>query len=237
MKKSLNLQSPHLPDTGYPMTPIPQNPATIAEGSFAIIQQELAEAGYIFEPNTSAVVERIIHSTADFEFADITRFSPGAIEAGVAALQSGCAVVTDVNMIQVGVSSTRLAHFGGAAHCFVADPQARQRAEAVQTTRSAIGIRMAAEKGLLHGGIAAIGNAPTALVEVINLIEDGIKPALIIGVPVGFISTVESKEALLKVTTVPWITTVGRKGGSTVAVAIVNALLRLAANAPAQEVD
>ena len=212
-------------------------PADIAEGSFAIIQRELAEAGHTFEPNTGAVVERIIHSTADFEFADITRFSPGAIEAGVAALQSGCAVVTDVNMIRVGVSSTRLAHFGGAAHCFVADPQARQRAEAEQNTRSAIGIRMAAEKGLLSGGIAAVGNAPTALYEVINLIEEGIKPALIIGVPVGFISTVESKEALLKVTTVPWITTVGRKGGSTIAVAIVNALLRLAADAPVQEVD
>ena len=108
------------------MTSIPQNPAVIAQGSFAIIQRELAEAGHTFEPNTGAVVERIIHSTADFEFADITRFSPGAIEAGVAALQSGCAVVTDVNMIRVGVSSTRLAHFGGAVHCFVADPQARQ---------------------------------------------------------------------------------------------------------------
>lgn len=219
------------------MTPIPQNPATIAQGSFAIIQRELAEAGHTFEPNTAAVIERIIHSTADFEFADITRFSPGAIEAGVATLQSGCAVVTDVNMIRVGVSSTRLAHFGGAAHCFVADPQARQRAEAENNTRSAIGIRMAAEKGLLHGGIAAIGNAPTALYEVINLIETGVKPALIIGVPVGFISTVESKETLLKVAAVPWITTVGRKGGSTVAVSIVNALLRLAANAPVQEVD
>lgn len=219
------------------MTSIPQNPATIAEGSFTIIQRELAEAGHTFEPNTSAVIERIIHSTADFEFADMTRFSSGAIEAGVAALQSGCAVVTDVNMIRVGVSSTRLAHFGGTVHCFVADPQTRQRAQAEQNTRSAIGIRMAAEKGLLQGGIAAIGNAPTALYEVINLIEAGIKPALIIGVPVGFISTVESKEALQKVTGVPWITTVGRKGGSTVAVAIVNALLRLAANAPAQEVD
>ena len=212
-------------------------PADIAEGSFAIIQRELAEAGHTFEPNTSAVVERIIHSTADFEFADITRFSPGAIEAGVSALQSGCAVVTDVNMIRVGVSSTRLSQFGGAVHCFVADPRARQRAEAEQNTRSAIGIRMAAKKGLLNGGIAAVGNAPTALYEVINLIEAGIKPALIIGVPVGFISTVESKEALQKVTAVPWITTVGRKGGSTVAVSIVNALLRLAADAPVQEVD
>ena len=94
----------------------------------------------------------------------------------------------------------------------------------------------AADVAVTDGVITAIGHSPTALVEVINLIEEGIKPALIIGVPVGFISTVESKEALLKVTTVPWITTVGRKGGSTVAVAIVNALLRLAANAPAQEV-
>jgi precorrin-8X/cobalt-precorrin-8 methylmutase len=123
------------------------------------------------------------------------------------------------------------------AYCFVADEITRQRAEASRLTRSAVGMAVAAEQGLLDGSIIAIGNAPTALYEVIHLIGEGIRPALVIGVPVGFVSTVESKEALTQVTTVPWIVTVGRKGGSTVAVAIVNALLRLAVDAPATEVD
>lgn len=214
-----------------------QNPAAIATDSFAIIRAELQTQGYHFEPPLAAVIERIIHSTADFEFAATTRFSLGAIEAGIEALRSGCAVVTDVHMVRVGISERRLAALGGSVCCFVADEAIRQRAEADRTTRSAAGIRLAAEKGLLTGGIVAIGNAPTALYEVIRLIDEGIRPALVIGVPVGFVSTVESKAALMQIDSVPWIVTVGRKGGSTVAVAMVNALLRLAVHAPATEVD
>jgi precorrin-8X/cobalt-precorrin-8 methylmutase len=100
-----------------------------------------------------------------------------------------------------------------------------------------MGLKLAADQGLLDGGIVVIGNAPTALYEVIHLIEAGLRPALVIGVPVGFVSTVESKQALMTVTAVPWITTAGRKGGSPVAVAIVNALLRLATNVPATTTD
>jgi precorrin-8X/cobalt-precorrin-8 methylmutase len=100
-----------------------------------------------------------------------------------------------------------------------------------------MGMRLAAEQGLLEGGIAVIGNAPTALYEVLHWVKEGIRPALVIGVPVGFVSTVESKEALMQVNAVPWIVTAGRKGGSTVAVAIVNALLRLAGDAAATEID
>jgi precorrin-8X/cobalt-precorrin-8 methylmutase len=155
----------------------------------------------------------------------------------VQALQMGCAVVTDVNMVKVGISARRLSEFGGSLHCFVAEVEVRQRAEAAGTTRSAMGLRLAAEKGWLEGGLVVIGNAPTALYEVIRLVEAGLRPALIIGVPVGFVSTVESKAALTQVTATPWIVTHGRKGGSPVAVAIVNALLRLAAAAPATEVD
>jgi precorrin-8X/cobalt-precorrin-8 methylmutase len=214
-----------------------QNPAAIVADSFAIIRAELQAAGYQFDPPLAAVIERIIHSTADFDFAVLTQTSPGAIEAGVQALQKGCPVVTDVQMVRVGISAARLAALGGTIHCFVADDLIRQRAQAGQTTRSAVGIRLAAEQGLLAGGIMAIGNAPTALYEVIRCIEAGIRPALVIGVPVGFVSTVESKEALRQITTVPWIVTLGRKGGSTVAVAIVNALLRLASDALATEVD
>lgn len=214
-----------------------QNPAAIATDSFAIIRAELQAQGYHFAPPLDAVIERIIHSTADFEFAAITQISPGAIEAGIEALRSGCAVVTDVHMVRVGISERRLAALGGSVCCFVADEATRQRAEADRTTRSAAGIRLAAEKGLLTDGIVAIGNAPTALYEVIRLIEEGIRPALVIGIPVGFVSTVESKMALMEISTVPWVVSLGRKGGSTVAVAIVNALLRLAVHAPATEVD
>jgi precorrin-8X/cobalt-precorrin-8 methylmutase len=214
-----------------------QNPTAIAVDSFAIIRAELQAAGHHFVPPLAAVVERVIHSTADFDFAGIIRTSPGAVEGGVLALQSGCPVITDVHMVRVGISEPRLSALGGTAHCFVADASTRQRAQAMAVTRSAMGMRLAAEQGLLAGSIVAIGNAPTALYEVLHLIEEGLQPALVIGVPVGFVSTVESKEALMQVTTVPWIVTAGRKGGSTVAVAIVNALLRLAGASAATEVD
>jgi precorrin-8X/cobalt-precorrin-8 methylmutase len=214
-----------------------QDPASITADSFAIIRAELKAAGYQFDPPLAAVIERIVHSTADFDFAKITQVSPGAIEAGIQALRSGCPIVTDVRMVQVGISAARLAALGGTLHCFVADDLTRQRAQAAQMTRSALGIRLAAEQGLLENSIIAIGNAPTALYEIIHLVGQGVHPALVIGVPVGFVSTVESKEALMQVARVPWIVTTGRKGGSTVAVAIVNALLRLAADTPNTEVD
>ncbi len=215
----------------------PTLPADITAGSFQLIRRELAAAGYQFEPPQAAVIERIIHSTADFDFAQTTRFSLNAIEAGREALRRGRAVVCDVNMVRVGISQPRVATLGGSLHCFVAEPETRQRAEAEATTRSALGIRLAAERGLIEGGLVVIGNAPTALYEAIRLVEAGARPALIVGVPVGFVSTVESKEALTQVTAVPWITTLGRKGGSPVAVAIVNALLRLAVDTAATEVD
>lgn len=214
-----------------------QNPAVIAADSFAIIRAELAAAGHHFTPPLAAVVERIIHSTADFDFASITQTSPGAVEAGAQALQSRCPIITDVNMVRVGISAPRLAALGGTVHCFVADKLTRERAQTAEITRSAMGMRLAAEQGLLEGSITAIGNAPTALYEVLHWIKQGIRPALVIGVPVGFVSTVESKQALMQVNTVPWIVTAGRKGGSTVAAAIVNALLRLAGNAAATEID
>lgn len=205
-----------------------RTPESIAADSFAIIRQHLQDEGYTFAPPLAAVVERVIHSTADFEFARLTRFSPGAIAAGVQALQAGCAVVTDVHMVRVGINGGRLGTLGGAAHCFVKDEETHARADAEGTTRSTQSIRLAAEKGLLAGGIVAIGNAPTALQEVIRLVGAGARPALVIGVPVGFVGTVESKTALMHLTDTEWIVTEGFKGGSTVAVAIVNALLRLA---------
>lgn len=215
----------------------PTLPADITAGSFQLIRRELAAAGYQFAPPQAAIIERIIHSTADFDFAETTRFSLNAIEAGLAALRRGGAVICDVNMVRVGISQPRVAELGGSLHCFVAEPEVRRRAAAEGATRSALGIRLAAERGLLDGGLVVVGNAPTALYEAIRLVEAGARPALIVGVPVGFVSTVESKEALTQVTVVPWMTALGRKGGSPVAVAIVNALLRLAVDAIATEVD
>jgi precorrin-8X/cobalt-precorrin-8 methylmutase len=215
----------------------PHQPETIAHDSFTLIRQELQAAGYRFASPLADIVERIVHSTADFEFAELLRLSPGAIEAGLQALRQGCALVCDVNMVRVGVSAPRLARLGGSLHCFVAEPEVRARAEAAGTTRSAAGIRLAADKGLVVGGIVVIGNAPTALFETLNLVAEGHHPALIVGVPVGFVSTVESKAALMALEHIPWLVTTGRKGGSSVAVAIINALLRLATEAPATEVD
>jgi precorrin-8X/cobalt-precorrin-8 methylmutase len=214
-----------------------RHPQAITGDSFRQIRRELAAAGHQFEPPFAHIIERIIHSTADFDFANITRFSPGAVEAGVGALRQGCNLVCDVNMVRVGISRTRVTGLGGALYCFVGDGETRQRAERENTTRSAMGFRRAAEQGLLPNAMAVIGNAPTALYEVIDLANEGIHPALIIGVPVGFVGAAESKDALTQMTIVPWITTLGRKGGSPVAVAIVNALLRLAADAPATEID
>jgi precorrin-8X/cobalt-precorrin-8 methylmutase len=215
----------------------PQQPGAIAADSFNLIRQELRAAGYSFTSPLADIIERIVHSTADFEFAEITRLSPGAIDAGIAALQRGCPIVCDAQMVKVGISAARVAGLGGSLHCFVADGETRQRAEEAQTTRSAMGMRLAAERGLLAQGLVVIGNAPTALFEIVELIAKGVRPALIIGAPVGFIGAVESKAALMQVTNIPWISTLGRKGGSPVAAAIVNALLRLAVNAPATEVD
>ncbi len=210
------------------MTP---NPHAIAAESFVIIRQSLAERGYDFAPPLDAVIERIIHTTADFEFADVVQTSPGAVEAGVRALQAGCAVITDVQMVRVGIGAHRLGALGGSLHCFIGDETVKAQATAQGITRGAQSMRLAAERGLLDGGIVAIGNAPTALEEIIRLVAAGARPALVVGVPVGFVGAAESKAALAQVSAVPWLVTVGRKGGSTIAVAAINAMLRLAVGA------
>lgn len=208
-----------------------RTPESIAADSFTIIRRHLDEHGYSFDTPTLAVIERIIHSTADFDYAGLVRLSPSAIEAGVGALRGGCTVLTDVQMVRVGISAQRLGALGGTLHCFIDEDEVRKRAAAVGSTRSTQAMRLAAERGLLAGSIVAIGNAPTALYEVIRLIrEDGLQPALVIGVPVGFVGTAESKSVLMELTSVPWIVTQGYKGGSTIAVAAVNALLRLASD-------
>ncbi|PDW01019.1 precorrin-8X methylmutase [Candidatus Viridilinea mediisalina] len=204
------------------------HPHAIAAQSFVLIRAGLAERGKILPEPLSAVVERIIHTTADFEFADLVATSPAAVEAGVQALQSGCVVLTDVEMVRIGINRQRLERLDGTLHCLMNDPAVLPADAAGGLTRSAQAMRLAAERGLLAGSIVAIGNAPTALEELLRLVEAGVCPALIIGVPVGFVGAAESKAALAATTTVPWLITQGRKGGSTIAVATVNALLRLA---------
>jgi precorrin-8X/cobalt-precorrin-8 methylmutase len=199
--------------------------AAIAADSFRIIRAELAERQIVLAPNLSIVIERVIHTTADFDFAVLTRASPGAIDSGVAALRRGCPILTDVQMVRMGISARRVAALGGTLHCLI-DHDAI--GDQPGLTRSAAGIRAAHRQGILDGAIVAVGNAPTALFALLDLVAAGVRPALVIGVPVGFVNTVESKAALMTTADVPWIVTTGRKGGSTVAVAIVNALLRVA---------
>lgn len=200
----------------------------IEDRSFAVID---AEAGiHAFTPDEWQVVRRIIHSTADFEYKELTRLHPNAISQGVEALRAGCPILVDVKMILAGLNEDRLAAYGCKTHSFISDPDVIATAKAANTTRAIESMRKAHRLGVLDGAIVAVGNAPTALLELKRLIqEEHARPALIIGVPVGFVSAVESKEAVLSGDT-PYIVTRGRKGGSPIAVAILHALLLLSAN-------
>lgn len=201
-------------------------PHEIERESFRIIRAEMG--AHSFPEDKLAVVVRVIHATGDFDFKDTIRFHPQAVQSGVEALGRGCTVVSDARMVEVGIASTILAEFGGHIVCDIKRPEVYRTAKELGLTRSAVAMRHNAQN--IHGGIVAIGNAPTALLEVIRLVrEEEIRPALIVGVPVGFVNAAESKEELLTLD-VPYITTVGRKGGSSVAVATINALLRLAVN-------
>ena len=169
------------------------------------------------------VVKRVIHTTADFDYADTLCFSPGAIERALQALRAGATVVTDTNMALSGISKGTLAKLGGQACCFMAEPAVAQEAGQRGVTRAVVSMERAVD--LTGPTIFAIGNAPTALIRLHELIEEGrVRPALVIGVPVGFVNVVEAKELFLGGDT-PYIIARGRKGGSNVAAAIVNALL------------
>jgi precorrin-8X/cobalt-precorrin-8 methylmutase len=202
---------------------------SIEDGSFAIID---AEAGaHAFDAQQWQVVRRVIHATADFEFKSLMCLSPGAIAAGVAALRGGCPVVCDVKMIIAGLNEERLAAYGCRTHCFISDEDVIADARQRGSTRAIEAMRKAHRLGLLDGAVVAIGNAPTALLELGRLChDDGARPALVVGVPVGFVSAAESKEVALELP-VPHIVARGRKGGSTIAVAILHALLLVSTEA------
>jgi len=198
-------------------------PDEIEKRSFEIIQSELPHP---LDPVFAPVIMRVIHTTADFEYAASLTFSEGVIESAAAALRRGVEIVSDTNMVRAGVDKTRLKTFGGDIYCYMHDGDVAEtaRQNGITRARAAIDKAVAMEKPL----ILAVGNAPTALLRICELKEAGqFSPELVIGVPVGFVNVVESKEALMR-SGIPYITARGRKGGSNVAAAICNALLRIA---------
>ena len=208
------------------MTPQHHLPADIERTSLSIITAELEQLGLVPPPQTAAVVKRVIHTTADFDYAKNLQFTPGAVDAAVRALQGGAVIVTDTNMALAGISKPGLAKLDCQAICYMADPDVVQAARQAGTTRAVASMHKAAQEH--PGAILAVGNAPTALLTIAEQVEAGLRPALVIGVPVGFVNVVESKERLFSVCTqygVPAIVAMGRKGGSNVAAAICNALV------------
>ena len=200
----------------------------IEHDSFAIID---AEAGpHAYSREQWPLVRRMIHANADFEFNGLTAFHPQAMQAGLAAvLRGGTPIVADVEMICVGLSRPRLAHFGLTTHHYISDEDVIEVARIENTTRAVQAMRKAQRLGLLDGAIVGIGNAPTALIELVRLIrEEGVLPALVVAMPVGFVAAAESKTLMMSENRVPWVAIQGRKGGSTLVVAAIHALLSLA---------
>jgi len=199
---------------------VTDKPADIEAMSMHIIEAELP---YTLQPELAPIIERVIHTTADFSFADTLEFSPGVVPLALDALRKGATIVTDTTMAQSGINRAALGALGASARCFMADPETADLATVNGTTRAVASMDRAAE--LTGPVIIAIGNAPTALMRLHDLIGEGtIAPSLVIGVPVGFVNVVAAKEMIMT-SPVPFIVNRGRKGGSTVAVAIVNALM------------
>lgn len=196
-------------------------PMDIETRSFAIITELLGDR--VLAPENEAVIKRVIHTTADFDYAETLCFSEHAVAKGIEALRDGCDIVTDTQMAKSGVNKAVLERLGGEVRCFMSDPDVAEKAEARGITRAFVSMERAA--ALDKPCIFAIGNAPTALLSLYELITAGkLAPALVIGVPVGFVNVVESKEQIMTAP-VPYIVARGRKGGSNVAAAICNAML------------
>lgn len=195
-------------------------PTEIEKRSMEIIESELPHP---IDPALAPIIKRCVHTAADFDYVDNLCFSDGVLEKALAAIQKGAFIITDTTMAKSGINKTELAKYGGEAHCFIADEDVRASAKANGSTRAVAAMEKAAalDKPLIF----AIGNAPTALVKLYEMIEEGrLKPELIIGVPVGFVNVVQSKE-LIMTADVPYIVARGRKGGSNIAAAICNALM------------
>ena len=196
------------------------SPSEIEKESFAIITEELGDC--VLDEEQAPIIKRVIHTTADFSYADNLYFSPNAVQLAKEAIRGGATVVTDTQMGLAGISKRTLERFGGNAVCFMSDPDVAAEAKRLGCTRARTSMDKAAALG--ENVIFAIGNAPTALIRLRELIDEGYRPRLIIGVPVGFVNVVASKELIME-SPVPCIVAQGRKGGSNVAACIVNALL------------
>ena len=196
-------------------------PMDIEKRSFEIITELLGDTK--LDPENELVIKRVIHTSADFDYVQNLVFSEHAVQKGIAALKNGCDIVTDTQMARSGINKTILSKLGGEVHCFMSDPDVAEEAKERGVTRAIVSMERAAK--LPKPCIFAIGNAPTALISLHEQIQAGkLNPALIIGVPVGFVNVVESKELIIG-SAVPHIVARGRKGGSNVAAAICNAML------------
>ncbi len=202
----------------------------IEHDSFSIVDKEVGSHSY--QQDQWHIVRRMIHATADFEFNGLVKFHQDAVTAGIDAINKGANIIADVEMICVGLSKPRLSHFGVTTHHFISDEDVISDAKAQNTTRAVQAMKKAQRLALLNNCIVAVGNAPTALLEITDMIKNNeIAPALIVGMPVGFVSAAESKEVTRTLNNIPWIITQGRKGGSTLVVAAIHALLAIAESA------
>lgn len=202
-------------------------PGEIESLSFSIIDSEAGS--HKFTSQEWNIVRRMIHTSADFEYMESVRFHPAAVAAGIKAIKEGCTIITDTNMARVGIRKGELSLFGGEVHCLIADPDVAEQAKAKGNTRALAAMDKAAER--FDNAIYVIGNAPTALLRLMDFVnEKKMTPALVIGLPVGFVNAAESKAELVKLD-IPFISNVGRKGGSNVAASVVNALSIMAAEA------
>ena len=206
-------------------------PENIEERSFSIITEEAG--AHSWNPDAWSIVQRLIHTSADFEYVNNTIISPGAIEAGIAAIMQGAPIITDTKMAMCGISSARLSRYGNRTTCLISDERTQKKARETGTTRALAAVDLAHDlffRSSEEGGIWVVGNAPTALFRLLEKLEQEEncpRPKLIVGLPVGFVNAMESKEALAK-SGYPHITNIGRKGGSNVAAAVINALAELA---------
>jgi len=203
-------------------------PEHIEALSFRIIDNEAGPNN--FSPQQWKIVQRMIHTSADFEYMDMIRFHPEAITAGLDAIRKGKKIITDTNMARVGIRTGDAGRFGSTIKCFINDPKVYEISSNKEKTRAEVAVDAAILD--MENGIYVIGNAPTALLRLIELVkEKKAKPALIIGLPVGFVNAVESKAALVEID-YPYISNIGRKGGSNIAASVVNALAKMALDIP-----
>lgn len=201
------------------------DPKGIENLSMEIIDSHLPDLKLLPE-GEAKIIRRIVHTTGDPSCAQFVKIHPKAVEAGLKAIRSGCKVITDVNMLKAGINGNLAGKFGVETSCLIKDPRVVEKAKETGLTRAMVSMEVVGEE--LNGAIVAIGNAPTALFKLCQFIKEGkVKPALVVGTPVGFVGAKESKDVLLEMD-IPYVTVVGTRGGSTIAASVVNALLLLA---------